>query len=131
MAVDMAAIQTYVYGRLVARNVAAGRIYEEVPFDVTTGDGPYVEFVDGLDLDEDVSLSSGIEHLMTLNVWDEQPSALPIKRIVQTIRTALHAKSFPVADMDCISWVDSAQYFKPSDGTTRQAVVRLRIICRT
>lgn len=135
MAIDLTWVQAAVIDRLVARNVAGGRVYDDVDFDTTTGAGTYVEVSFGLDVYEDTSGEDdnsrhGLTFFLTLDVFNEQPGFKPIYQTVAAIRAALNRLEFMAGETHCISWVDGVTYLKMDDGATRHGVVRLRISCR-
>lgn len=113
---------------LTAAGVAGGRIYDEPP---QSPDFPFVEIASGIDTEDDSTLSDGVEHVMTMNVWSEWRGQKEIKEVTQTIRDTLHHATTFVGNMNVLVWVDNARYFDSPDGIGRQAVINIRCNCRT
>lgn len=131
MSIDIAGVQAAIVNRLKGSLVADGRIYDDVPQDVSTAQGPYVEIAAGIDVEDDTTLSDGIEHILTLNVWSQHKGQKEIKQVTTAIRSALHRQVMDVGAANCIFWIDGATYLDSGDGVTRQAVIRVRANCRT
>lgn len=131
MSIDLFAIQAEMFDRMIAAQVANGRVYDDVPASVTTGGGAYVEIAGGLDIEDDTTLSDGIEHIMTLHAWSQYRGRKELKATVADLRACLHRLAFTAGGADCICFMDTVTYLDGADGATRQAVIRLRVLCRT
>lgn len=131
MSIDIAGVQMAIVNRLKGAEICGGRVYDDVPQNVSTAQGPYVEIASGLDIEDDTTLSDGIEHHLMLNVWSQHKGQKEIKQVTTAIRAALHRQVMDVGFANCIFWVDGATYMDGGDGVTRQAVIRIRANCRT
>jgi hypothetical protein len=136
---DLFALQAWMIGMMRAANVVAAaakwapenRVWDDAPQNVTTADGAYLDIAGKLDVLDDATLSDGVEHWITLNVWSEHKGFKEVTQVAGRIRACLHRQTFDVGDMHAIIWLDGVTYLTAADGVTRQAVIRLRCACRT
>jgi hypothetical protein len=136
--IDTDGLQARVISLLRSANVANAaitdatrRVYDDVPQNISTGIGPYVEIAAAIETEDDSSLSDGVEHTFTLSVWSEHKGYKEAREVAQRIRRAVHRQSTYVGDMYTNMFLDDVQYLVSPDGVTRQAVIRLRCNCRT
>lgn len=138
MPLDTDGLQARVISLLRAANVAGApttdpdrRVYDDVPMNINSGIGPYVDIAGAIETEDDSSLSEGLEHTFTLNVWSEYKGFKKAREVTQNIRRALHRQTTYVNDMNVIMWMDDAFYTVAPDGVTRQAIIHVRCACRT
>jgi hypothetical protein len=135
---DTDGLQASVIGLMRAANVANApttdqyrRVYDDVPQGVTTAIGAYVDIGGAIETEDDSSLSDGLNHIFTFNVWSEHKGFQEVRRVTQNIRNTLHRQTALVGNMAVIMWLDDVLYTVASDGVTRQAIIRVRCACRT
>lgn len=135
---DTDGLQARVISLMRAANVANAptsdqyrRVYDDVPQGVTTAIGAYVDIGGAIETEDDSSLSDGLNHIFTFNVWSEHKGFQEVRRVTQNMRRALHRQTTYVGDMNVIMWIDDVLYTVAPDGVTRQAIIRVRCACRT
>lgn len=129
MTPDLQAVAAAVRNRLIARSVAGGVVFDEVPEQT---EPPYIEIGESVDVEDDTTLSDGIEHTLTLRAWSRNYKGHgEIRQMARDVRRALHREDLSVAGLSsCICFVDGANYLTDPDGVSHQAVIRCRLMCR-
>lgn len=127
--VDLSLVQKAVYDKLIADNVASGRVYDSAPSNVTFD---YVEIGPAVDVEDDTSDGQAIEHNMTVDAWSRSHRGRKaVKDLVGAVRTSLHRANLTVAGLSsCLTWVDGATYQSDPDGVTEHGIVRVRLMSR-
>lgn len=139
MPLDTDGLQGRIISLLRAANVANAaaewapdnRVWDTIPQNITTKPSAYVDIAGAFEQEDDSSVSDGVEHTFTLNVWSEYKGFKEVRQVAQNIRRALHHQSTYVVDMNVNIFVDDVLYTVAPDGVTRQAVIRVRCNCRT
>lgn len=130
--VDTWEVQKAVYAKLVADNVAGGRVFDRRTDNVAF---PNVSFGAAIDLNDDTMDSDGITHTLTIDIWDEPRNSgdnhgfKNVKQEKAAIRASLHQQKLTVTGLaSCICFVTGGPDF--TDGLSRHSVLRVECKCR-
>lgn len=121
-------VQAAIYAALTGASpaICAGRIYDDVPQDVTF---PFVELGESQALADDVACAEGKDEFVTLHVWSRDRSKKAVKAIIGQIHEVLHAASLGVAGRSSAhAFVRDSRVLNDPDGITRHGIVTIRVI---
>ncbi len=123
-------LQTAIKSALVDADVAGGRIYDQVPQDVTF---PYVEFGDKHSLPDDLSGDDqGRREHTKLDVWSRYRGRKEVLQIISAIEDALHGTDLTVTGRaSALTWVIDFRVIRDPDGLTVHGVIDLLTIHRS
>ncbi len=125
------ALQTGLYEALITHPgllslLGAARVYDHVPQPVIF---PFVTIGAPTVRDWSTGTESGLEHLVTINVWSRYGGKQELYEIADAIRDALDDRAIPVSGQHLINLRHQfSDLSRDADGETHRAVLRFRAV---
>lgn len=122
--------QVAVYDRLIAAGIAGGRVYDDVPQEVTF---PYVQIGDSIAEEHDLDTLSGTTETLTIFVYSRHNATggargfKEVKDIMSEIKGELHNTVLDITGRSALIWWAGTLTRLDNDGLTRQGIIRLLV----